>query len=80
MKVKLINKDTNDIKEAPVGFSWTTLLFGCLPALFRSDFKWAFIIFICSVLTYGYSNLIFAFIYNDLYIKKLEKQGYSRVD
>ena len=27
------------IKQAPVGYSWTTLLFPTLPALFRGDFK-----------------------------------------
>ncbi len=32
------NEATGKLKTAYVGFSWTTLLFGSLPALFRGDF------------------------------------------
>jgi hypothetical protein len=65
------------VKSAPVGFSWTTFIFGCFPALFRGDWQWFFIQLICQVMTGGLSALIFMFIYNKIYIKKLIAQGYK---
>ena len=65
------------VKAAPVGFSWTVLFFGPFPALFRSDWKWFLIIFICALVTWGFSSLVFMFIYNKLYIKDLLAQGYK---
>jgi len=72
------------IKSAPVGFSWTTLFFGFFPALFRGDFKWAAIIFfvtaVAGVLTIGWGAwiawIVFAVIYNKMYIKELLNKGY----
>lgn len=39
MVVNLIN-DAGLMKQAPVGFSWTMLLFGPFVPLFRGDLKW----------------------------------------
>jgi hypothetical protein len=36
-KVQMKNPSNGLIKDGFVGFSWTTLFFGCFPALFRSD-------------------------------------------
>jgi hypothetical protein len=73
------------VKSAPVGFSWTTALFGFWPALFRGDFKWAAIIFFVSVgagiFTVGVGALIagvaFAVFYNKIYVKDLQARGFK---
>ena len=72
------------VKHAPVGFSWTTLFFGCFPALLRSDFKWFGIQFgiavVAGAFTLGVGTIvawiIFGFIYNKIYIQELIKAGY----
>ena len=71
------NPNTGAIKEAPVGFSWTTFFFGPFPALFRGDWKWAVIMFILAFITAGLSSLVFMFIYNKTYIKDLIGSGYK---
>ena len=65
------------VKEAPVGFSWTTFFFGFFPALIRGDWLWAVIIFAATFVTFGLAGFVFAFIYNRLYIQGLLKQGFE---
>ena len=55
---------TTEMKQAPVGFSWTTFFFGLFPAMFRSDWKWAGIQLLCAMFTWGLSSIVFCFIYN----------------
>jgi len=71
------NPHTGEIKQAPVGFSWTVLFFGFFPPLFRGDWKWAVIMFILAMITFGLSGLVFMFIYNKLYIKDLIGSGFK---
>lgn len=79
MKVRLSN-DAGVLKEAKVGFSWTTFFFGFFPALFRGDWKWALIMLVAASFTFGVSSLVFCFIYNKLYIKDLLEKGYRPAD
>lgn len=76
MKVFLKN-NVGVVKECKLGFSWTTLFFGLFVPLLRSDFKWAAIMFILSLLTFGISWLVMPFIYNKKYIVSLLEKGYS---
>jgi len=71
------NPNTGIIKKAPVGFSWTTFFFGALPALFRGDMKWFFIQLLIAMFTCGLSAIVFMFIYNKIFIKKLLEKGYK---
>lgn len=80
MFVNLVNPTTGQVKQAKIGFSWTVFFFGCLPALFRGDFKWFLIIFLANMFTAGFSNLVFMFIYNKLYLSDLLTQGYRPAD
>ena len=68
---------SGSIKEAPVGFSWTTFFFGFFPALIRGDWKWALIIFVATFVSFGFAGIIFGFIYNRIYVQGLLKQGYK---
>ncbi|NEZ47481.1 hypothetical protein FDF74_09785 [Clostridium niameyense] len=80
MNVNLKNKKTNQLIQAKVGFSWTTFFFGFFPALFRGDWKWALIMFITSLITVGISSIVFAFIYNKIYINNLLSKDYIPCD
>ncbi len=73
------------LKTAPVGFSWTTLFFGFLPALMRGHLVLAALQFVIAFAVYWgigaiyayIPGIFFAFIYNKLYIKYLIDRGYK---
>ena len=74
--IKFKNKN-GAVKEAPVGFSWTTFFVGFFVPLSRGDWMWTLIMFVAMCITIGFANIIFPFIYNRLYIDGLLKQGYT---
>lgn len=76
MHIRLKN-DIGMIKECKVGFSWTTLFFGFFPALIRGDWKWGIIQLALALFTWGFSSIVFAFIYNKLYINDLLKNSFK---
>jgi len=73
------------MKDGYYGFSWTTLLFGFFPALFRGDFITfigGFVITaIIALVTFGigalFINLVWAFMYNKYFTRKLLERGYA---
>ena len=67
--VTIEDKKNQIIKEAPVGFSWTVLFFGGLVPLFRGDWGYFFIMLVAGIVTLGISGIIFAFIYNRIYLQ-----------
>lgn len=76
-QVNLTNKNTNQIRQGYMGFSWTTLFFSAFVALFRSDWKWFFIMFLVNIVTAGVASLVFCFIYNKAHLKSLLQDGYT---
>jgi len=83
-RITMKQKETGIMKNGYYGFSWTTFFFGFFPALFRSDFITFIGGFVVSVIigifTWGigalFINLIWAFMYNKFYTRKLIERGY----
>jgi hypothetical protein len=82
--IQLKHKNSGVLKTGYYGFSWTTLFFGCFPALFRGDFLTFIgtfaVLFLIAVVTYGVGAFIamflWAFFYNGYYTKGLLEKGY----
>jgi len=82
------HKDSGLLKEGFIGFSWTTFFFGAFPALFRGDFMTFFgifaFLFILAIFTAGVGSflmmVIWSFMYNKYYTKKLIEKGYVLSD
>ena len=78
--VSLKHNTSGVLKEAPIGFSWTTLFFTIFPALFRGDLKWTFVQLLLLCVTFGASSLVMPFVYNKIYVKNLLESGYVPAD
>lgn len=86
--VNLKNPANGLTKTGYFGFSWTTFFFGFFPALFRGDFitfLGGFVIsMIIGLVTAGIGFLvigvIWAFMYNKYYTRKLLERGYVLSD
>ncbi|MCQ1773863.1 hypothetical protein NOI24_21345 [Neorhizobium galegae] len=74
--VQMIEPTTNRVAIGYKGFSWTVLFFGPLPALFRGHISAFLIMLIVDVLTFWFSVLLFAFIYNGWHYSRLLKKGF----
>jgi hypothetical protein len=74
-KLTLEHPHSGIIKQAPVGYSWTTLFFPTLPALFRGDFKGFVIQLFLNCLIVPI--FIFPSTYSKSYIQKMLTQGFK---
>lgn len=77
MTIQLQHKDTAVIRNAPIGFSWTSLFFGFWVPLLRGDFVWCLLYIILSTVSLGLFWIIFPFIYNKIFLRKLLEKGYN---
>lgn len=77
MTLAFENPNTGAIKEAPIGFSWTTFFFGFFPALLRGHITMAIVMFLLAFPTLGLSGIVFSFIYNKMYVKYLVGEGFK---
>ena len=89
-EVNMVNM-SGQLTKAPQGFSWTILLFGLFVPLFRKDFATAGALFLLSIFSYLLFDeggiipiwgidIFLAFKYNELFTKKLLKNGYRPAD
>ena len=84
----LKHKESGLMKECVTGFSWTTFFFGMIVPLIRGDLKWAMILLalglIIGAFTLGIGaiivNIVFAFVYNKIYIRNLMERGFIPAD
>ena len=74
---RMMKNEIGQIKIVKEGFSWTMLFFGIFVPLYRGDWKWFLIILVANLFTYGLASVVFAFIYNKIYINDLLEKGYK---
>lgn len=85
MKIQLKNKYTQRVKEAPVGYSWTLLVFGAFVPLFRKDWLSTIVLMVLNLTVVclgGYIvewviDALFAALYNKYYINKMLASGWE---
>ncbi|MCU6237990.1 hypothetical protein KWH75_13065 [Morganella morganii] len=83
IKIMMENPKTGEIVTGFYGYSWTTLLFGAFPSLFRKDFMTFIGVFvvacIISFLTMGigglFISIVWSFMYNKYYTTNLLRKG-----
>jgi len=76
------------MRKGYIGFSWTSLLFGCFPAIFRGDWfgclLYVGLSVLLAVLTLGIGNIVlmivWAILYNKWHLKRLIEKGYRLAD
>lgn len=74
-KLILEHPHSGIIKPAPLGFSWTSLFFPTLPALFRGDLKGFILQVILACFMFPY--LVIPFVYNRWYLKRRLANGFK---
>lgn len=77
--IMMKSSQTGVTKKGFHGFSWTTLLFGGIPALFRGDIITGLVVIILGLMTFQITSIIWAFMYNKRYTVSLLEKGYEFV-
>ena len=78
MNTAILKKEqTGEVVELPMGGSWLVFLFGWIISLSRGDGKYTAIMLLLAICTLGFSNIYFAFKYNEIYFNELVAQGYT---
>ena len=71
-----LHNEFGDKDYAYVGYSWTTLFFGPLPALLRGDYYAFFLFLFLILLTTPAVSIIISFFYNEWHLNRLLNNGY----
>lgn len=71
------NQFTKEIRNAPVGFSWTSFFFGPFVPLLRGHGSGFALWLVLALVTAGLSNFVQMFVYNKMYIKSLISNGFQ---
>lgn len=73
------NPHTNQTRRAPVGYSWTVLVFGPLVFIARKEWMLFAMTLVLTALTLHISNIVLSFKVNRMYIQMLVNLGYRVV-
>ena len=76
----VLRNDQGITKTVKDGVSWTFFFFGCLVPLFRGDWKWFLLSLVATFVTFGLSNFVFMFKYNEWYRNDLLERGYRIIE
>ncbi len=84
IRITMKHQASGLVRDGFHGFSWTTLFFGCFPALFRRDFLTFLggfaVLVVLAFVTAGIGVFIampiWAFLYNGYYTRRLLERGY----
>lgn len=83
-RIRMKHPATGLVRDGFVGFSWTSLFFGGIPLLFRGEMAIGLAIVALQILFAAFTlgigwllfDIIFAFIVNGFYTRRLIEQGY----
>ncbi len=79
-KITLIHPSNGLMKQGFYGFSWTYLFFGWFVPLFRGELGVAALHLLFTVVTFGFWQLIVAFLYNKQFMTRVLEKGYELND
>ncbi|USS93797.1 exonuclease domain-containing protein [Fructilactobacillus ixorae] len=88
MFINLENKNNGKIKQVKIGYSWTTLFFGPIPALIQSFWTWFWIVLVTDIVLFYptiilgtiIANAIFAAYINKKHVIYLLNKGWQPSD